>query len=845
MKLSTLIMFLISINIAFSQISIEKYQEFLKETQNYDYLQLKNKFSDDLYKDKIGVQAKAVYFDSINNLYKLTYDEKFLLKKHGFVVTERLSNTNYWDGYLDIYNKDLPVFISTDVIMHTLHRSYDNILIAMELKYLIPKIETVLSELKTQIPVYADKYKNDLIVINALKDLDVYLTIAKNLLLETWTDLYFPEMKNNYDKISSDIYDQSIGTLPIFSPRDYDYSQLKPRGHYTQDSKLMRYFKSMMWLGRTEIYLTKPQPEELNPVTDEEIQKQVIAAVILAEMFDNTGMNKELDKMDKLLKSYIGESDNVQNSHIKELRTELNIKELSELDDFHKIKAFQELLLTKTYADQKILSQIIWEFPMGENIIKPASAYLLLGQRFIMDSYILANVVHDKVFLRMLPNSLDMLFTLGNNSALQFLKNEIIKYDYAPNLAALRYLTDANSSDFWNSSLYNTWLNSIRMLNPPNAETRKDFPEFMQTAAYWQEKMNSQLCSWTELRHDNLLYAKQSYSGSLSCSYPYSYVEPFPQLYKNISNFMKDFEQNINEIFMEFDKNEYLEKYINSYFSNFITSCDNLSVISEKELKNQTLSAEETTFLKKMLYESVDENSCAKEIIPDGWLTKMFFAPDDQRAIKNPNYVVADVHTAPTDEYGNMVGWVKHVGTGDLNAIFVNVPYMNGQTITFTGHVQSFNEYTSTNFLRLTDEEWLKNYYQLSSRPEFTELYLADTNGYIKTQNALSLMTGINDDKPVINKSINSEVYPNPGSNYTYIKISIPENIISAKFKFEIFDLNGILQMQLSSNTIQSGDYLIKWDGTDLNGKSVKSGTYYYKAAIGNETINGNIVIVK
>ena len=57
------------------------------------------------------------------------------------------------------------------------------------------------------------------------------------------------------------------------------------------------------------------------------------------------------------------------------------------------------------------------------------------------------------------------------------------------------------------------WLNSIRKLNPP--KDRSALPQFMQTAAFWQEKLNTQLSSWAQLRHDNLLYAKQSYTGGV------------------------------------------------------------------------------------------------------------------------------------------------------------------------------------------------------------------------------------------------------------------------------------------------------------------------------------------
>jgi len=59
----------------------------------------------------------------------------------------------------------------------------------------------------------------------------------------------------------------------------------------------------------------------------------------------------------------------------------------------------------------------------------------------------------------------------------------------------------------------------------------------MKTAAFWQQKMNTQLASWTELRHDNLLYAKQSYTGGTVCSYPYSFVEPFPEFYSALNEY--------------------------------------------------------------------------------------------------------------------------------------------------------------------------------------------------------------------------------------------------------------------------------------------------------------------
>src|SRR5205809_4413414 len=37
---------------------------------------------------------------------------------------------------------------------------------------------------------------------------------------------------------------------------------------------------------------------------------------------------------------------------------------------------------------------------------------------------------------------------------------------------------------------------------------------------------NTQMASWTQLRHDTILYVKQSYTSVPSCYYPAGFVEP-------------------------------------------------------------------------------------------------------------------------------------------------------------------------------------------------------------------------------------------------------------------------------------------------------------------------------
>jgi hypothetical protein len=53
----------------------------------------------------------------------------------------------------------------------------------------------------------------------------------------------------------------------------------------------------------------------------------------------------------------------------------------------------------------------------------------------------------------------------------------------------------------------------------------------------WQKKqLQTAAASWAELRHDTILYAKQSYSGSIICEYPEGYVEPYPAFFATPGN---------------------------------------------------------------------------------------------------------------------------------------------------------------------------------------------------------------------------------------------------------------------------------------------------------------------
>jgi len=817
--------------IAQSPFSFDDYQLFLQENENITTDQLIQTHDAGEFKSSILPDWNyALYHDSIEIKLNLSEGEKALINKNGFVVSERLNRYSFVSALGDIYHKDLPVFVTTDMILHSFHRSYDEILKTVELTSLIPKLEEFLGRLSSAIPLLEEKYTSDFMKAR-LKDVDIYLSVARRLLNQQELP-YYTENTNSVDQLITKVLAEEFYTLPFFSevPRKIDFSQFKPRGHYDSEiyPKLKAYFRAMIWLGRMELYLIAP--ESLIKPTLEDVQRQAVMSNLILELKQKSNSEQIYREIEETIEAFVGEQDNVTFSNLETLKSSMGFNYSSALSDTNYFKVYQDTLANQPFAPQKILSQVLIHDPRSEDEIEPASAFMMFGQRFVIDSYISANVVYDKVKLkRMLPSTLDILYGIGNDAAVQLLVDDLETYQYSPNLLGVRYLVDAYDDDFWNSTIYNGWLNSIRKLNPP--ADRTIYPKFMQTAAWWQQKMNSQLASWTELRHDNLLYAKQSYTGGATCSYPYSYVEPLPEFYSAMKEIALNFKKKMIEL-------NYSDERIEKYFDHFYSVNDTLETIASKELSGTGLNNSEILFLQTMLAE--EPSVCVIEYT--GWYPKLFYSGYDF------DFIVADYHTAPTDAGGAMVGWVKHAGTGMIDLMIMNTKLPDGKNIAFVGPVSSYHEYTSTNFFRLTDKEWQDQYLSEATRPEWTDIYLADANGDIKTAN-LTLITDINgqgNEIPILPRTpLIAQNYPNPFNPSTKIAFNVPSHLTNSKIKLVVYDIQGNKVKGLVDETLPQGNYLVEWNGTNDKNRKVSSGVYFYEIRVDTERYVGKMNLIK
>ena len=860
-KSITLFLFLVLSVITIQKIhaqefSLDEYKDFLNQYQNMEAAELYSIWPVGMYEENALSQPVVKYLQQVNDNYRLTNYESMLLEDHNFVVTERLGYHSFWEAFGDVYHKDLPVFISTDAILHSIHKSYDALLMELEYNSLKDVIDDVLLETHQQIREMKDEYSGNDEIIQSLKDADIYLAVPRKLLTRNPESIN-PVFSDNYDKISkymTFIESEYPVKHEVFgATREMDYSQFTIRGHYSQHPDLGRYFRAMIWLGRTEIYLINPDSEWI-PNPGEPNKRGIITSYLMLQALQHSGTLVDLNKMDEVIKAIVGESDNVKFEHLLELYSEAGVDDVTDLTDDKVIDKFADILESKPYASQKILSQILRSNAWDTDQIVPASAFLFFGQRFIIDSYVTSKVVYDRIIYhdrkmgRLLPMCYDVLFALGNNAAADFLKDELEKYKYSLNLSSLRYLIDSYDDDYWQNTYYTSWLNMIRQLNAPENDAREALPKFMQTAAFWQQKMNTQLASWAQLRHDNLLYAKQSYTGGGTCSYPEGYVEPFPSFYDAVTDLAKLGHDLIIPRVSELPGNNYTEYFIeklDKYFTTLSNYSDTLKTIAEKELHGGSLTEDEKYFL-STTYSQHTQQGCVVDTFYTGWYSKLFFkSPKDAG---NADYIVADVHTVPTDMHGAPLGWVWHVGTGAVNMAVVIAENCEGDEVAFCGPVLSYYEYVTENFDRYTDERWEEEFLEQKSeaaRPEFTHLYLADKKGSSKSPDPPSLPVRTTSVEENIAPSFSVTAFPNPFSDYVNISFTLPQKMAYSNVKVEIYDQSGHRVKSIVEQELPATNYILKWDGTDEFGNEMPTGVYMFRVMIGDTQSSGRITLVR
>jgi hypothetical protein len=358
-------------------------------------------------------------------------------------------------------------------------------------------------------------------------DVDVYLAVARQLLTATPAPMVAGGSASDVERLARGATDAAAQAPEVLFgvPRVIDFSQYKPRGHYAESALLQRYFRSMMWLGREDAQLVTETPDGERVVH----KRSIDAMLAMLAILDQASLT-EWTAMDRALDAFIGKRDSMSFPEAERLDRELGAADpaaAAKIDDERWLAA----LSGSDYGLQRIASSIRGESRTG----RPAAlapSFSPFGQRFVIDSEVFSHLVYDRLPpgagpARLMPRPLDVAYTVfGNERAKPLLRQEIQQFEALDRaLEVERTAIDQVTEPAWHDNLYNSWLFALRTLSPGSSR-ESALPAVARSEAWATRILNTQLASWAELRHDTVLYAKQSYTTSLGCSYPDAYVEP-------------------------------------------------------------------------------------------------------------------------------------------------------------------------------------------------------------------------------------------------------------------------------------------------------------------------------
>jgi hypothetical protein len=641
------------------------------------------------------------------------------LLENGFVSAPFGAQDDVVEMYDTIKKMEIPVFVTGDSVLHLYHIQFDETLREIEEKEFYPDLLALSRVFREEMEkrsasasgLEEKAYRKGLAFFSvALELLDPNAGVPRSVASEV-----------NAELANIDAH-EGFKPSAVFNYKE-DYSQYVPRGHYTRSEELKRYFKAMMWYGRLTMLIKGHEeygPEAHLPalVSPEEarIQTMLGCAVsgLLGELqVDGRSAAEVWERLYSVTAYYVGLADDLTPQEYRHaLRMVFGevfeLKGLSNDETFLALQAELAKLTPPAIYSGTGESSVNLVIEPGHNptpeqlerILGKTQGFRLMGQRYIPDSYMLGQMVapavgngrgreaFTTVFIpghgpvRGFPRGLDVMAVLGSERAIAIMEGlgDTAYERYHTQMEKLRQKFGAVSQADWNRNLYWSWLYALRGLIQPAAG--EGWPTFMSTDAWTDKQLNAALGSWSSLRHDTILYAKQSYTPTLATAMPprpvpepvVGYVEPVPEFYARLVALTRMSIDGLGDMHV-------LDETAMSRLEALERILSRLLAISEKELANEELTESDYGFIRNF---GQSLNAVVTGASADGQKTTL----------------IADVHTDQN------TGKVLEEGTGYLRMLLVAYKLPQGHILVGAGPAFSYYEFKHPMSDRLTDEKW-------------------------------------------------------------------------------------------------------------------------------------------
>ena len=631
--------------------------------------------------------------DDLSNAgrFGLTPAQMEHLKANGFVV--KPAN---WKEFYTLYDKTFymeePSFVTTDAALHVYHLLFDKILRDLERERFAPDITALSTALRTEAESLYSELSGTPMEETAKRVL-AYFSVAERLLDP---QAPIPAAVNDIVTKELALIDAHAGLSEgaVFKDQIEDYSQYVPRGHYTRSKDLSRYFRAMMWYGRRSFRLDNAD--------------ETRAALLITYLMNTTtvGADPAVDVWERIYEPtgfLVGKSDDLAISDYRPIMKEVfgAAFDPKDLGDKKKLSAFMEK--AETLPPPQINSMFVYIWEDEDEVTK---GFRFMGQRFVLDAYIFEQLIFRNVGTlenpRMLPAALDVMAALGSDEALSILEEtgEIEYLNYPEQMEKVKGEIAGLGEDSWTQTIYWAWLYTLM---PLLEEKGASYPAFMGTKSWVRKDLATALGSWTELKHDTILYAKQVMAemGGEEPPVIIGWVEPQPEVYARLLALTRMTRTGLDS-----------RALLTDNVSDILDRLDSLLVflldVSEKELKGIFLSRDE--------YDRIMYIGGTLE-----WLTLAAADGGEYGGYfeKIDAALVADVATDPN-------GLVLEEATGRIFEIYVAVPNGDGGHAIARGGVYSYYEFPWPIGDRLTDESWrlMLDEGSQPDRPAWTDTFI-------------------------------------------------------------------------------------------------------------------------
>ena len=612
------------------------------------------------------------------------------LQENYFVTRPADWGYEFYDIYFSNPGGYVPTFITTDSLLHAFHQYYAFLQKNTERDYLYDRLKEMSEKL----------YANSLAQKQELTGTPWEAAAERNIgYYGIAVELLGGEASLSADaqaELSMILDGSGVSDSLLFANENsytQDYSQFKPRGYYTESDRLEAYFRAMMWYGQMNFARAS-----------EDLTRSAVLSVL--------AMDEEAYQLWSEIYSvtafFAGESDDLGYSEYYPAVVSVYGENVTVND-----LAADEDRFTK-------LREVVGQFASpGINSVyretgdEDTAGFRVLGQRFTFDGYAIERLTNGVTEAdkkpRSLPTGLDIPAALGSDLALQIAEEttDIQSFpSYASELEKLRTAADEKAYPCVSSA----WLSMIRTQLKADGE---GMPSFMQSKAWETKKLNTFMGSYTELKHDTVLYNKEPWGGLGDAGMELNvddrgYVEPEAELYRRCAVLAKTTAETLSRLGMISDKDRERMETLSE-------TARRLQTMSEKELRAELLTDEEFAYIRSGYAGFLYDIWYATEIEPDPGTSTL--------SEDHPSALITDI--AVSMETGDCL----ELAEGYPMEIYVLVN-VEGKIRIARGAVYSYYEFTYPADSRLTDDEWrdmLKNgTYTAADTAEWTRVSYTD-----------------------------------------------------------------------------------------------------------------------